>query len=65
MVLSLDELTSHHSNANKLLKTAIGALSKSSVPVKNVVALVMYNPSVMHSLRKKFVNKHPWVLVSQ
>ena len=64
VVLSLDELTSQHENADKLLETAENALTKASVPEKNVITFVTDNPSVMCLLHKKFADKHPWILVS-
>ena len=53
-----------HENADKLLETAENALTKASVPEKNVITFVTDNPSVMCLLHKKFADKHPWILVS-
>ena len=64
IILSLDELTGQRGNAEKILETAVGAITKSEIPLRHILAIVTDNPSVMRSMRKKFIEKYPWALVS-
>ena len=66
LVLGLEDLTGHRGSALKILEAADTAMEEMGIEKAScILGLVTDNPSVMKAFRKSFVNKYPWVIVSE
>ncbi|KAJ7755888.1 ribonuclease H-like domain-containing protein, partial [Mycena metata] len=63
IIMSLNDLTGEHRNADKCLNIAVKSLELMGVPsAKHFIALTTDNPTTMQSFRRKFQLRFFWVL---
>lgn len=64
VVLGLHELTGIRATTDKVVGISDKALERKDVDPKRILAVCTDNPTTMQAFRRKYSNKHPWILMS-
>ena len=64
IILSLEDMTGKRGSADNILKVILNGMEKMGLSPRNCLALTTDNPTVMSSVRTKFVLLFTWILVS-